>query len=337
MDKVRQHQSDGKRLIRIAVVGTGHLGQHHARILTKLRHCELVGIADIDERIAKSVARECHTKAHFSHTLLLNMVDAVTIAVPTASHFTVARDFMEQGIHTFIEKPITSTVEEADELIRLAMEKNLVLQVGHIEHFNAAILKLKEIVDHPMFVESHRLGPFTPRIKDVGVVHDLMIHDIEIIMRIVESPIESFDAVGVPILTDKEDIANVRIRFKNGCTANVTVSRVTPKPMRKIRLFQKDTYISIDYREQAMEIYRKIPVSHPKPGELPARIVRESISLKGRNQLELELEHFLECVRHGKTPVVTGVQAREALAIITQISEQIREKIKTWAPRMSSL
>ena len=322
--------------IRITVVGTGHLGQHHARILSKLPRCQLVGIADIDEKTAKSVAKECHTTPYFHHKFLLNAVDAVSIAVPTVSHYAVAKEFLEHGVHTFIEKPITTTVAEADDLIRQAREKKLILQVGHIEHFNPAILKLKEIVERPMFVESHRLGPFTPRVKDIGVVHDLMIHDIDIIMRIVDSPIESFDAVGVPILTDKEDIANVRIRFQNGCTANVTVSRVTPKPMRKIRIFQKDTYISIDYRDQAMEIYRKIPVPHPKPGEVPAKIVRDSMKLKERNQLELELEHFLDCVEKGSTPVVTGEQARDALDIITRISEQIKEKIKMWAPRISS-
>jgi predicted dehydrogenase len=322
--------------IRIGVVGTGHLGKFHAHILSGMKRCELAGIADTNEKVATKIAKECKTKSYFHHTLLLGKVDAISIAVPTISHFLVAKDFLESGVHTFIEKPITTTVAEANELIDLAKKKNLILQVGHIEHFNAAILKLKDIVDRPMFVECHRLGPFLPRVKDIGVIHDLMIHDIDIIMRIVNSPMESFDAVGVPILTDKEDIANVRIRFQNGCTANVTVSRVTPKPMRKIRIFQKDAYISIDYRDQSMEVYRKIPVPHPKPGEVPARIVRTKIPLKAKNQLELELDHFLDCVETGKEPVVTGEQARDALDIIDRISEQIKDKIKTWAPRISS-
>ncbi len=322
--------------IKIAVIGTGHLGQHHAKILSRLKRAELVGIADIDPKTAKSIAKECRTKAYFTHKDLLGKVDAVSIAVPTVSHRDIAKDFMETGVHCLIEKPIASTVAEADELINLARAKNIVLQVGHIEHFNAAIQKLKQIVNRPMFVESHRLGPFSPRVKDIGVVHDLMIHDIDIIMRIVDSPIESFDAVGVPILTDKEDIANVRIRFQNGCTANVTVSRVTPKPMRKIRIFQKDAYISIDYREQSLQIYRKVDEPHTKPGEMPVKIVNDSISLKGVNQLELELEHFLDCVEQGKTPEVTGEQARNALEIISRISEQIRDKIFTWAPKISS-
>jgi predicted dehydrogenase len=324
------------KIIRIGVVGTGHLGGFHARILAKMKSCELAGIADIDEKTARRLARECKTQPYFNHQDLLDKVDAISIAVPTIHHYSVARDFLENGVHTFIEKPITTTVQEADGLIDLARKKSLVLQVGHIEHFNPAILKLKNIVDRPMFVECHRLGPFLPRVKDIGVIHDLMIHDIDIIMRIVNSPIESFDAVGVPILTDKEDIANVRIRFQSGCTANVTVSRVTPKPMRKIRIFQKDTYISIDYRDQSMEIYRKVPVSNPKPGEVPARILRNKIRLKVKNQLELELAHFLDCVENGKEPLVSGEQAREALDFIIQISDQIKEKLKTWAPKISS-
>ncbi|MBN1900148.1 Gfo/Idh/MocA family oxidoreductase [Candidatus Sumerlaeota bacterium] len=322
--------------IRIGVIGTGHLGGFHARILSRMKSCELVGIADTDPKIAARIAKECKTRAFYDHHDLLDRVDAVSIAVPTISHYSVARDFLNKGIHAFIEKPITNTVEEADELINLARMKSLILQVGHIEHFNPAILKLKDIVDHPMFVECHRLGPFLPRVKDIGVIHDLMIHDIDIIMRIVNSPIESFDAVGVPILTDKEDIANVRIRFQSGCTANVTVSRVTPKPMRKIRIFQKDTYISIDYRDQSMEIYRKVLVENPKSGEVPARILRNKIRLKAKNQLELELTHFLDCIEKNKEPLVTGEQAREALDFIIRISNQIKDKLKTWAPKISS-
>jgi len=321
--------------IRIGVVGTGHLGQYHARILAKIKNCELVGIADIDKKVARRIAHVCKTEAFFDHKDLLDKVDAISIAVPTIHHFPVAKDFLNNEVHSFIEKPITTTVEEADELIAMAKKKKLVLQVGHIEHFNAAILKLKSIVERPMFVESHRLGPFLPRVKDIGVVLDLMIHDIDIIMRIVNSPIESFDAVGVPILTDKEDIANVRIRFKNGCTANVTVSRVTPKPMRKIRIFQRDAYISIDYRSQSMEVYRKVPVKHPKRGQIPARIVRKKIRLKVKNQLELELKHFLDCVEKDLQPVVSGEQARDALDTISRISNQIKEKIQTWAPKIS--
>ena len=321
--------------IHTAVIGAGHLGQHHARLLSEIPRSELVGVADTDEKTARHIAKNCKTKPFFHHKHLLEGVDAVSIAVPTASHYEVAKDFLQNGVHTFIEKPITKTVEHARELIDLAKSNNLILQVGHIEHFNPAILKLKDIVDRPMFVESHRLGPFTPRVKDIGVVHDLMIHDIDIIMRIVDSQIESFDAVGVPILTDKDDIANVRIKFKNGCTANVTVSRVTPKPMRKIRVFQRDSYISINYRDQSMEVYRKVPVPKPKPGEAPAKIVRNKIRLKVKNQLEMELEHFLDCVEKGQTPVVTGEQAMEALDNIIRISEQIREKIKAWAPKIS--
>lgn len=321
--------------IKVGVVGTGHLGQHHARLLAKNPRCELVGIADIDQKTAKRVAKACRTKPYFDHAKLLDKIQAVCIAVPTVSHYSIAKHFMENGIHTFVEKPIARSLEEADELISLAKSKKIIFQVGHIEHFNPAITKLKKIVSRPMFVESHRLGPFTPRVKDIGVIHDLMIHDIDIIMRIVDSPVEYFDAVGVPILTENEDIANVRIRFKNGCTANVTVSRVTPKPMRKIRIFQKDTYISINYSDQSMEIYRKLNVEKPKPGEIPAKIVRNKIKIKTKNQLEEELDHFLDCVEKGKTPVVTGEQARDALAAITRISDQIKERIKEWAGPIS--
>jgi predicted dehydrogenase len=313
--------------IRVGVVGVGRLGQHHARIYAKNTRCELVGIVDINKNVATRIARTYNTQSFFDYHYLIGQVDAVSIAVPTVSHYEIAKTFLENNVHVLVEKPITTTVKEAHELISQAKKRKLVLQVGHIERFNAAIRKLNEILKVPQFIEAHRLGPFDPRVKDIGVVMDLMIHDIDIILRIVKSPIQSIEAVGIPILTDKEDLANARIRFENGCIANVTVSRVTPHPMRKIRIFQPDAYISVDYRKQSMEIYRKIKNPHPQKGELPSKIVRKKLRLKAEEQLKVELGHFIKCVQKGVQPSVTGEHARDALEIVVQISQEIRKRI----------
>jgi predicted dehydrogenase len=266
--------------IRVGVVGVGHLGQHHARNYSEIDGCELVGVADVDRKAASRVASQNRTQAFFDYKLLIGQVDAVSIVVPTVYHHAVAREFLENGIHVMVEKPITTTVAEARELINLAEARSLILQVGHIERFNVAVVKLQEVLTNPGFIESHRLGPYDPRVRDVGVVLDLMIHDIDIILQIVRSPIVSIDAVGVPILSPREDIANARIKFANGCTANLTVSRVTPNKMRKIRIFQPNTYVSVDYMKQSMEIYQKVDIEGAGEGEPKAQIVRKRLRLK---------------------------------------------------------
>jgi predicted dehydrogenase len=313
------------KIIGVGVVGVGHLGQHHARNYSEMEGCHLVGVADTDHKVATRIANNLRTQAFFDHKMLLGEVDAVSIAVPTVGHHGVAKAFLEAGVHVMIEKPITSTVEEARELIDLAHAKNLILQVGHIERFNVAIIKLQEILTEPGFIESHRLGPYDPRVRDVGVVLDLMIHDIDIILQLVNSPIESIDAVGVSILSEREDIANARLKFANGCTANLTVSRVSPTRMRKIRIFQPNTYVSVDYMKPAMEVYRKVEIPDAEPGEPPAQIVRKHLRLKKEEPLKRELGHFLSCVREGRRPDVTGEHGQDALEVAIRIVEQIQE------------
>ncbi len=310
--------------IRVGVVGVGRLGQHHARLYYEMPNAQLVGVVDTDASRAAKIARSYGTHAYTDHRQLLGRVDAVSIAVPTTSHHEIARDFLDAGVHVLVEKPITATVPEARDLVDRARDKNLVLQVGHVERFNAAIVRLREVVRDPVFIEAHRLGPYDPRVQDIGVVLDLMIHDLDIVLEIVQSRVKTIDAVGVAIFTDKEDIANARIHFENGCIANLTASRITPKKTRKIRFFQEDTYISVDYVKPGMEIYRKQPVAHPAPGTPPVEIVRKRVRLKWHEPLRAELEHFLECIAHGVPPQITGEKAQDALALAVTISEMIR-------------
>jgi predicted dehydrogenase len=317
--------------LRVGVIGVGHLGQHHARILAGSPLCKLVAVADTDrERLEKhSKQWGCEGFARFEEILERKMVDAVSIAVPTTLHHKVAVEFLRSGVHCMVEKPITTTVEQAEELIRLADANKCVLQVGHIERYNASIRKLREILDRPAFIECGRLGPFSARVSDVGVVLDLMIHDIDIILQIVNSPIVSMDAVGVNVLTDKEDIANVRIKFANGCTANLTASRVSPKPLRKIRVFQKDMYVSISTlpTKPSMELHQRVPRPNPKPGEANADIVIKRLRVKKepKDMLTLELEDFLETVQRGGSPTVTGQHARDALQTAVLAARQIAD------------
>lgn len=313
--------------IKIGVVGVGHLGQHHARNLAAMDDAELVCVCDTNVANGKKIAKEYKTEFVEDYRQMIGRVQAASIVTPTVAHFDIANAFLEAGIHCMVEKPICTTVLEAAKLSILASRKNVLLQVGHIEHFNVAVQKFKEMLTTPLFIECHRLGPFDPRVKDVGVVMDLMIHDIDIILRIVPSPIEAIEAVGVSILTDKEDIANARIRFQNGCIANVTCSRVTPTPMRKLRVFQENAYISLDYRNQTMDVHRRLKHPGPlKPGDPKYYIQTEKINVKRIEPLKLELEHFLECIRQGRTPQTTGEQAMEALDVVIKITEMIRSK-----------
>jgi predicted dehydrogenase len=314
--------------IRVAVVGVGHLGQHHARIYSENPKCELVGVVDTDKKTAQRIAKQYGTKALYDYRALFGNIDACSIAVPTVGHFAIARECLEQGIHLLVEKPITSTVSEAHQLIDLAHVNSRILQVGHIERFNAAVMRLRQVVTEPAFIEGHRLGPYDARVKDVGVVLDLMIHDLDIILSIVNSPVVSVEGAGVGIYTDKEDIANARIHFENGCIANLTASRVTPTRKRKIRIFQKDAYISVDYIEQEMEIFRKVRIPNPPPGTPNVSIVRKKERIEKEEPLKVELNHFLDCVLRGKEPLVKGEQARDALQLAVEISDQIRHRLE---------
>lgn len=308
-------------------MGVGHLGQHHARNYSEIEGCQLVGVVDVDRKAATRIANSFRTQAFFDYRTLIGQVDAVSIVVPTTMHYAVASEFLKSGVHVMVEKPITTTVEEARSLIELARERELILQVGHIERFNAAVIKLQDILTNPGFIESHRLGPYDPRVRDVGVVLDLMIHDIDIILQLVNSPIVSIDAVGVPILSPREDIANARIKFANGCTANLTVSRVTPNKMRKIRIFQPNTYVSVDYMKQAMEVYQKVEIEGASEGEPKAQIVRKRLRIKKEEPLKRELMHFLQCVREGREPAVTGEHGQNALEVAIRVVEQIQQNV----------
>ena len=314
--------------LRVAVIGIGHLGQHHARILAENPRCELVAVVDRHSSVTRRASRQhgCPGYKHYERILDGEVVDAVSIAVPTSLHHEVAAAFLERGIHCMVEKPIATTVDEAENLIRLADEHNCVLQVGHIEHYSVAVRKLREILTEPAFIECHRLGPFTSRVSDVGVVLDLMIHDIGIVLEIVDSPIVSMDSVGVAILTDKEDIANVRIKFESDCTANLTVSRVSPKVQRKIRVFQKDTYVSIDCQKETLEVYRRVARADAGKGEAQADIVRKRLRPRKENKLAIELDDFVSAVLEGRTPQVTGTRARDALHVAVEIARSIAEQ-----------
>ena len=322
--------------IRVGVIGVGSLGQHHARHFSENPRCELIGVVDLNESAANRVAKNCHTQSFSDFKKLLGQVDAVSIVVPTVGHFEVASFFLNHGVHVLVEKPITNSVEDARALIDLARANNLVLQVGHIERFNAAIRKLRDVLDTPRFIECHRLGPYDPRVKDVGVVLDLMIHDLDILHGIVRSPIVSIEATGAPILSRREDIANARITFENGCIANLTASRVTPSKKRKIRIFQDDAYIAIDYDRQSMEIYRRVELPQTKDNTQRFEIVRKRLRVKLEDKMQLEIDHFLECVQSGARPLVDGEAGALALEAAVQISEQIYERSKGYFERAKS-
>ncbi len=305
--------------LKVGVVGVGHLGQHHARIYSQMAGVELVGIVDVDEERARKISQEQRTVPYRDYSQILDKVEAVSIAVPTLLHYEVAQGFLEKKVHVLIEKPITPTIGEAEELFRLARQNNLILQVGHIERFNAAIQELEKRVDNPRFIESHRLGPFKERATDMGVVLDLMIHDIDIILTLVKSEISRLDASGTPVLSRKEDIANARLKFENGCVANMTASRLTRDEMRRIRVFQKNAYISLDFSKQELVIYRKVTRPHKE-------IVVEKPKIAKGEPLKKELESFVECVREGKKPLVSEEEVKKALGIVTRILGEINNE-----------
>lgn len=311
--------------IKVGVIGVGHLGQHHARNFQACEDAELKMVCDTNRAQGQKIAKLYGAKWTKDFNDLVGKVEAVSIATPTEAHFEIAEKLLKNGIHCLVEKPICTSVDQAAKLSKLAQKMGVVLQVGHIEHFNVGVQKFKDLLTTPLFIECHRLGPFDPRVKDIGVVMDLMIHDIDIILRIVNSPIESIEATGVAILTDKEDIANARIKFQSGCIANVTCSRVTPRPMRKLRVFQDNAYISLDYRRQTMEVHKRYKRSGTiKKGEFPYYIETQKIRSKRKEPLKLELEDFLDCIKRGRVPETTAEQATEALNVVIKITEMIR-------------
>ncbi|MFN0158422.1 MAG: Gfo/Idh/MocA family protein [Bacteroidota bacterium] len=322
----------------VGVLGVGHLGSLHVKMLAQIPEAQFVGVFDVDQEKAGRVAAEYGTKLYPSAETLFQDVQAVTVATTTTTHFETVRTALERGKHVFVEKPITDTVNQAEQLCTLARQKKLTLQVGHIERFNAAILALEKYDINPMFVESHRLAQFNPRGTDVAVVLDLMIHDIDIILSFVRSPVARIDANGVAVVSDSVDIANARIQFENGCVANVTASRISQKKMRKMRLFQKNEYISIDFSEGLAEVFRLLKEDDPTVpgtmmlGELGSgkhkrKIVYEQPEVKEVNALKHELELFLQCVRTGATPLVSGEDGKRALEVADNIMKKISQHI----------
>lgn len=304
--------------LRVAVIGVGHLGRHHARILSALDGAKLTAVVDTIEDRALQAATGSGAAAHTDYREILDQVDAVTIAVPTELHREIALPFLERGIAVLVEKPMARSLDEADEMIAAARAGGAVLGVGHTERFNPAVSAVMPLVTSPRFIEVHRLGVFAERSLDIDVVFDLMIHDLDVILALVRSEVTSIEAVGVPVLTPKYDIANARLRFASGCIANVTASRISRDRVRKIRFFQPDAYISIDYAAQEVEGWRLLRGAGPRPsiegGQLP---------IERDEPLRRELADFIRAAREKQPTIVDGDAGRRALALATRVAEKM--------------
>jgi predicted dehydrogenase len=306
--------------VRTAVIGVGYLGRFHAQKYAALPDSHLVAVVDASAEARERVAAETGARAVADYRSILGEVDAVSIATPTPLHFPIARECLERGVHVLVEKPITETLEEGRQLVAIAAKAGRILQVGHLERFNAAILALEGTLGRPRFIESHRLAPFKERGTDVNVVLDLMIHDIDLIQSLVGAPIESIDAVGASVFSAGLDIANARIRYANGCVANTTASRVSMKMERKLRMFQDDAYVSIDLQQKVLTIVRKPPAGVDLP---KGQVVIEERSYEQGDALRLEIEAFLRSIREGRPPVVTGEDGLRALETAIRITEMV--------------
>ena len=311
-----------KALLRVGVIGVGSLGQAHARIYAELENVELVGVYDVDNRRAAEIAGQYGTQAFSSMDAMAAGIDAASIVVPTDKHFDVFNQMAERGLHMLVEKPIASSTSEAEAMVNRAHDRQLVLQVGHVERFNPVMDFLEAHLSEPRFLEVIRLAPYPPsrpgappRGTEVSVVLDLMIHDLDIILHIVQAPVRDIHAVGVPVLSPTEDIANVRLVFENGCVANVTASRISMERMRKIRVFQENTYVSLDYMNQQGQLIRKTPDG----------IIPTPVPIEKREPLLAEIESFVAAVHHRRDPVVTGRHGTQALDLAVNICRHIRE------------
>ena len=307
--------------INIAVIGVGHLGKFHAQKYAASEDCNLVAVVDADLETARHIAREHGAEALTDYQDILDRVDAVSLVVPTSLHYAIARDCLNAGIHCLIEKPITETIEEAQTLIDIAREKKRVLQVGHIERFNAVMMDIDGLLDEPRFIESSRLAPFTPRATDVSVILDLMIHDIDIILDLIDSPIRHISASGISVLSDEIDIANARIEFETGCVANVTASRISRKRERKLRIFQKDAYISADFQDKILAVNRK---GDEKTENGFHDITHSEKTYQDTDALKLEVLDFIQAIKTGHAPKVTGEDGKRALQTAIEITQLIK-------------
>ena len=312
--------------IRIGVIGVGYLGKFHAQKYMANPEVELVGVADANPTNAAEVAKFCNTAVFFDYQALLDKVDAVSVVVPTSLHHEVAKRCLLAGVDVMLEKPMTTTLAEADELIALADEKARILQVGHIERYNPAVLAMAEHLTQPIFIESHRIHVFKPRGLDVDVVLDLMIHDIDIVLSLVKSPIASMHPVGMPVFTQTTDIANVRLIFENGCTANLTVSRISKDNIRRLRVFQPNSFVAVDYGKKEITVIK--PGKGLDENGMPQEEVISSCYLH-QDALEMELKDFVMNVRNRTQPMVSGREGRLALAVAQEIMARIKEHADT--------
>ncbi len=318
--------------IRCAVIGVGYLGRFHAQKYQLIPNADLVAVCDSNQDVVENVGQELGVKAYVDYKDLFGVVDAVSIAATTNQHFNIAKACLEQGIHVLIEKPITETVAQADELIQIAQKHHTKLQVGHLERFNSARMALDQYLKKPLFIESERLAPFNPRGTDVNVILDLMIHDIDIIQNMVQSPIVALEAQGTPVLTKGIDIANARITFANHCIANVTASRISFKTERKTRIFQADSYVSIDYHKKQLAVFKK-GTGEMFPG-IPD-IKSEQLEFAKGDALLEEIKAFLQCIEHNTPPLVTGEEGRDALETAEKITTLINDNLLkiSWTKR----
>jgi predicted dehydrogenase len=300
--------------LRVGVVGVGHIGSNHARLYAEIASAQFTAVYDVDLAKANATGKRYHVAVAQSLDEFVEMIDAASIATPTTTHYDIARALLARGRHLLIEKPITDKTAQATELCDLASRSGLILQVGHVERFNPVLSALEQRLTRARFIEAHRLSPYPERNTDIGVVLDLMIHDLEVILHLVRSPVQNIDAVGVPVLSRGEDIANARLRFENGCVANVTSSRISPERMRKIRVFQEDAYLSLDYEKQSGEIYRRAD----------GHITRDNVEIAREEPLKSQLVSFVECAKSGRQPRVSGFQATAALELAVEITKRIQ-------------
>jgi predicted dehydrogenase len=328
--------------VKIGVVGVGHLGDHHARIISQLPEAELVGVVDIDQEKARRAAEKYQARYFEKLEDLLSEVDAVNLVVPTTVHYPLALMILDRGKNLLVEKPITETVPQAEEIIDLAQRKGLILQVGHIERFNPVFKALKKYQPNPKFIESHRLAQFDPRGTDVAVILDLMIHDLDLILNLVKSPPKQIEAAGVGVIAESEDICNARLTFENGCVANVTASRISARALRKMRLFQRDSYISLDFFTKTMEVYRLVEAESLSEeekkgktvvGNIPVEkvgktVIYERPKVEEQDMLTAEIKSFVNSITTQTPPVVSGEDGKRALEVALKIKEKAEEQKK---------
>lgn len=306
--------------INVGVVGVGYLGSLHARVYSQIKNANLVCVCDIDKKRAKKIAKKYRVWYLPDYRTLFDKVEAVSIVVPTNLHYRIAKDFLENNIHVLIEKPITNTVAEAQELIDIAKSKDLIIQVGHIERFNPVVRAVEPLLKEPKFIECHRAGPFKKkkRVKDVGVVLDLMIHDIDIILSLVKSEVDNIEAVGISTISSHEDIANVRLNFKNGTIADITASRVTTEEVRKIKISQEDSYITMNYLHHDAYVVKKTD----------SKILKKRLKIIKKEPLKQELKSFISSIQNGTKPLVSGEEGKRALSVALDILEKIKTSKK---------